>query len=186
MLGLDAVSDGLHVVHPAAATGFAEQVSDGRFLTDRRRSLGAAEGRRIDQTLHVGGVFVTILDAVTPTTDAIAVDDRYVAHNYSPLPVVAVSADGAWITDIEGRRYLDRLAAYSAVNFGHRNPEITAAAHAQLDTGYWSAARFTPTGSGPFCQSLAELSGKDMVPLMNSGAEASKAASRSRESGAPT
>ena len=65
---------------------------------------------------------------------AIAVDDRYVAHNYSPLPVVAASAEGAWITDVEGRRYLDCLAAYSAVNFGHRNPEVIAAAHAQLDT----------------------------------------------------
>jgi ornithine aminotransferase len=122
--------------------------------------------------LHVGGVFVTILDAVTPTTDAIAVDDRYVAHNYSPLPVVAVSADGAWITDIEGRRYLDCLAAYSAVNFGHRNPEITAAAHAQLDTVTLVSRAFYSDRLGPFCQSLAELCGKDMVLPMNSGAEA--------------
>ena len=65
---------------------------------------------------------------------AIALDDHYAAHNYSPLPVVAASAEGAWITDVEGRRYLDCLAAYSAVNFGHRNPEVTATAHAQLDT----------------------------------------------------
>ena len=60
-------------------------------------------------------------------------DERYAAHNYSPLPVVAASAEGSWITDVEGRRYLDCLAAYSAVNFGHRNPEIIATAHAQLD-----------------------------------------------------
>ncbi|MBO0864167.1 MAG: aminotransferase class III-fold pyridoxal phosphate-dependent enzyme, partial [Mycobacterium sp.] len=70
---------------------------------------------------------MTILDTVTtgagpgPLTEAaIALDDRYAAHNYSPLPVVAASAHGAWITDVEGRRYLDCLAAYSAVNFGHR------------------------------------------------------------------
>ena len=74
------------------------------------------------------------MGTVTATDGAIAVDHRYVAHNYSPLPVVAASADGAWITDIEGHRYLDCLAAYSAVNFGHRNPEITAVAHAQLDS----------------------------------------------------
>ena len=115
---------------------------------------------------------MTILDAVTPTTDAIAVDDRYVAHNYSPLPVVAASAEGAWITDIEGRRYLDCLAAYSAVNFGHRNPEIIATAHAQLDVMTLASRAFHSDRLGPFCQSLAELCGKDMVLPMNSGAEA--------------
>ena len=86
------------------------------------------------------------------TTDAaIAVDDRYVAHNYSPLPVVAASAEGAWITDVEGRRYLDCLAAYSAVNFGHRNPEIIAAAHAQLDTVTLVSRAFHSDRLGPFC-----------------------------------
>ncbi len=56
------------------------------------------------------------------TAELIALDDRYAAHNYAPLSVVAASADGVWITDPEGRSYLDCLAAYSAVNFGHRNP----------------------------------------------------------------
>ncbi len=115
---------------------------------------------------------MTILDTVTPTTDAIAVDDRYAAHNYSPLPVVAASAEGAWITDVEGRRYLDCLAAYSAVNFGHRNPEIIATAHAQLDTVTLVSRAFHSDRLGPFCQALAELCGKDMVLPMNSGAEA--------------
>ncbi|WNG93823.1 ornithine--oxo-acid transaminase [Mycobacterium sp. ITM-2016-00318] len=122
--------------------------------------------------LHAGGVLVTILDAVTRTTDAIAVDDRYAAHNYSPLPVVAASAEGAWITDIEGRRYLDCLAAYSAVNFGHRNPEIVATAHAQIDTVTLVSRAFHSDRLGPFCQALAELCGKDTVLPMNSGAEA--------------
>ena len=108
----------------------------------------------------------------TATGDAIAVDDRYVAHNYSPLPVVATSAEGAWITDVEGRRYLDCLAAYSAVNFGHRNPEITAAAHAQLDAITLVSRAFHSDRLGPFCAALAELCGKDMVLPMNSGAEA--------------
>src|SRR6185437_12601404 len=116
---------------------------------------------------------VTILDTVTPiTAAAIAVDDRYAAHNYSPLPVVAASAEGAWITDVEGRRFLDCLAAYSAVNFGHRHPEIVAAAHAQLDTVTLVSRAFHSDRLAPFCEALAELCGKDMVLPMNSGAEA--------------
>jgi ornithine--oxo-acid transaminase len=115
---------------------------------------------------------VTILDAVEVTAAAIALDDRYTAHNYSPLPVVAASAEGAWITDIEGRRYLDCLAAYSAVNFGHRNPEIMATAHAQLDAVTLASRAFYSDKLGPFCAALAELCGKDMVLPMNSGAEA--------------
>lgn len=106
------------------------------------------------------------------TTSAIALDDRFVAHNYSPLPVVAESAEGAWITDVTGRRYLDCLAAYSAVNFGHRNPEIIAAAHAQLDRLTLVSRAFHSDRLGPFAEALAELCGKDMVLPMNSGAEA--------------
>lgn len=108
----------------------------------------------------------------TVTNAAIAVDEQYAAHNYSPLPVVAASAEGAWITDVEGRRYLDCLAAYSAVNFGHRHPAITAAAHAQLDSVTLVSRAFHSDKLGPFCASLAALCGKDMVLPMNSGAEA--------------
>jgi ornithine--oxo-acid transaminase len=122
--------------------------------------------------LHAGGTSVTILDSVTATDAAIAADHRRVAHNYSPLPVVAASAEGVWITDVEGRRYLDCLAAYSAVNFGHRNPEIIATAHAQLDTVTLVSRAFHSDRLGPFCEALAELCGKDMVLPMNSGAEA--------------
>lgn len=103
---------------------------------------------------------------------AIALDQRCVAHNYAPLPVVAESAEGAWITDVTGRRYLDCLAAYSAVNFGHRNPEIIATAHAQLDRLTLVSRAFHSDRLGPFAQALAELCGKDMVLPMNSGAEA--------------
>jgi ornithine--oxo-acid transaminase len=106
------------------------------------------------------------------TAAAIAVDDQYAAHNYSPLPVVAASAEGAWITDVEGRRYLDCLAAYSAVNFGHRHPQITATAHAQLDAVTLVSRAFHSEKLGPFCAALAALCGKDMVLPMNSGAEA--------------
>jgi ornithine--oxo-acid transaminase len=131
--------------------------------------------------LHAGGVFVTVLDTVTAgggdlTASAIALDERYAAHNYSPLPVVAASAEGAWITDVEGHRYLDCLAAYSAVNFGHRNPEIIAAAHAQLDRVTLVSRAFHAEPLGRFCAALATLCGKDMVLPMNSGAEAVESA----------
>ncbi|WP_441961571.1 ornithine--oxo-acid transaminase [Mycolicibacterium houstonense] len=122
---------------------------------------------------------MTMLDSVesqaTPdsaTATAIALDDRHVAHNYSPLPVVAAHAEGAWITDVNGRRYLDCLAAYSAVNFGHRHPEIIATAHAQLDRLTLVSRAFHSDRLGPFAAALAELCGKDMVLPMNSGAEA--------------
>jgi ornithine aminotransferase len=103
---------------------------------------------------------------------AIALEDRFVAHNYSPLPVVVASAEGAWVTDVAGRRYLDCLAAYSAVNFGHRHPEIIATAHAQLDAVTLVSRAFRSDRLGPFCAALAALCGKDMVLPMNSGAEA--------------
>ncbi|OPX06419.1 ornithine--oxo-acid transaminase [Mycobacterium sp. AT1] len=127
--------------------------------------------------LHAGGVLVTILETVMTepgelSQAAIALDDHYAAHNYSPLPVVAASAEGAWIIDVEGRRYLDCLAAYSAVNFGHRNPEVIATAHAQLDTVTLVSRAFHSDRLGPFCAALADLCGKDMVLPMNSGAEA--------------
>lgn len=122
---------------------------------------------------------MTILDAQTSQKvaanridAAIRLAERRAAHNYSPLPVVAASAEGAWITDIDGRRYLDCLSAYSAVNFGHRNPEITATAHAQLDTVTLVSRAFHSDKLGPFCAALAYLCDKDMVLPMNSGAEA--------------
>lgn len=120
---------------------------------------------------------MTVLDTTTTslgtlTASAIALEERYAAHNYRPLPVVAASAEGSWITDVEGRRYLDCLAAYSAVNFGHRNPEITATAHAQLDAVTLVSRAFHAEALGRFCADLAELCGKDMVLPMNSGAEA--------------
>ena len=117
---------------------------------------------------------MTILGArpVLESEAAIDLVERHAAQNYSPLPVVAASAEGAWITDVDGRRYLDFLAAYSAVNFGHRNPEITATAHAQLDSVTLVSRAFHSDRLGPFCAALAQLCGKDMVLPMNSGAEA--------------
>lgn len=102
----------------------------------------------------------------------IALADEHSAHNYHPLPVVIASAEGAWVTDVAGHRYLDCLAGYSALNFGHGHPEILAAAHEQLDRVTLVSRAFHHDQFGPFCAELAELAGKDMVVPMNSGAEA--------------
>ena len=106
------------------------------------------------------------------TGDAIALEAAHAAHNYHPLPVVVASADGAWVTDVEGRRYLDCLAAYSAVNFGHGHPRLVAAARDQLDRVTLTSRAFHNDRLGPFVTDLAALCGKDMVLPMNTGAEA--------------
>jgi ornithine--oxo-acid transaminase len=94
------------------------------------------------------------------------------AHNYKPLPVVIAEAEGCWVTDVEGRRYLDMLAAYSAINFGHRHPRLVAAARAQLDKVTLVSRAFDHEHFGPFCAELAALAGMEMVLPMNTGAEA--------------
>jgi len=99
-------------------------------------------------------------------------EDLHAAHNYHPLEVVVSSGDGAWVTAVDGRRYLDCLAAYSAVNFGHGHPALVKAAKDQLDRITLTSRAFHNDQLGPFVTALAELAGKDMVLPMNTGAEA--------------
>ena len=106
------------------------------------------------------------------TAELIALAEQHTAHNYHPLPVFVSEAEGAWVTDVEGKRYLDMLSAYSALNFGHRHPDLIGAAKAQLDLVTLTSRAFHNDRFGPFCQELAELCAMDMVLLMNSGAEA--------------
>jgi ornithine--oxo-acid transaminase len=145
---------------------------DDTTLAGHNRTPAGGDSSTVDtMTTDIAGAGGAAADAAT-TGAAIELDHRHVANNYSPLPVVAASAEGVWITDIAGRRYLDCLAAYSAVNFGHRNPEVTATAHAQLDTVTLVSRAFHSDRLAPFCAALAALCGKDMVLPMNSGAEA--------------
>jgi ornithine--oxo-acid transaminase len=105
-------------------------------------------------------------------SDYIAREEAWGAHNYHPLDLVIAEASGAWVTDVEGRRYLDCLSAYSAVNQGHCHPRL-------LRTLVEQAARVTLTSRafrndqlGAFCEELAQLCGMAMVLPMNTGAEA--------------
>lgn len=106
------------------------------------------------------------------TPGAVRDAQRWTAHNYHPLPVVIASAEGAWLTDVDGRRYLDCLAGYSALNFGHRHPKLVEAAHAQLDRLTLTSRAFIHDQFADFCRELAQLCGKDLVLPMNTGAEA--------------
>src|SRR5215468_11563475 len=110
--------------------------------------------------------------AMIETPDLSALTSEYSARNYAPLPVVVAEAAGAWVTDVAGRRYLDMLAGYSALNFGHRHPRLVAAATRQLDRVTLVSRAFDHDQFGPFCAELAALAGMDMVLPMNTGAEA--------------
>ncbi|MEE1763300.1 ornithine--oxo-acid transaminase [Streptomyces sp. SP18BB07] len=110
------------------------------------------------------------------SADLIRAEEPVLAHNYHPLPVVVARAEGTWVEDVEGRRYLDMLAGYSALNFGHRHPALIEAAHRQLDTLTLTSRAFHNDRLAEFAESLAELTGLDMVLPMNTGAEAVESA----------
>jgi ornithine--oxo-acid transaminase len=112
------------------------------------------------------------MDARETTEAFIASADAHSAHNYHPLPVVVATADGAWMTDVEGRRFLDMLAGYSALNFGHGNRRLIEAAKAQLDRVTLTSRAFHHDRFADFCRELASLCGMEMVLPMNTGVEA--------------
>ena len=112
----------------------------------------------------------------TSSQTSIELVEQHSAHNYHPLPVVVSAASGAWVTDVDGRRYLDCLAGYSALNFGHCHPDLVAAARAQLDRLTLTSRAFHHDQLGPFCAELADLAGTDLVLPMNTGAEAVESA----------
>lgn len=119
------------------------------------------------------------MTAPAPTrssADLIRAEEPVLAHNYHPLPVVVARAEGTWVEDVEGRRYLDMLVSYSALNFGHRHPALIEAAHRQLDTLTLTSRAFHNDRLAEFAESLAELTGLDMVLPMNTGAEAVESA----------
>ncbi|MCW7943977.1 ornithine--oxo-acid aminotransferase [Streptomyces hygroscopicus] len=110
------------------------------------------------------------------SAELIRAEEPVLAHNYHPLPVVVARAEGTWVEDVEGRRYLDMLAGYSALNFGHRNPVLIEAAHRQLDLLTLTSRAFHNDRLAEFAESLAALTGLDMVLPMNTGAEAVESA----------
>jgi ornithine--oxo-acid transaminase len=114
--------------------------------------------------------------AARSSAELIAVEEEKLAHNYHPLPVVVAKAEGARVEDVEGRRYLDLLAGYSALNFGHGHPVLLDAAHRQLDRVTLTSRAFHNDRLAGFAESLAALTGLDMTLPMNTGAEAVESA----------
>ena len=106
------------------------------------------------------------------TAEQIDLVERHSAHNYHPLPVVVAEAEGVWVTDVDGNRYLDVLSAYSALNFGHRHPALIQAAKRQLDRLTLTSRAFHNDRIGEWARDLCDLAGMDMVLPMNTGAEA--------------
>ena len=102
----------------------------------------------------------------------IELDETYSAHNYHPLDVVIERAEGVWVYDVDGNKYLDCLSAYSAVNQGHCHPAILAAAQAQMQKVTLTSRAFRNGQMGPFLKELCQLTGYDMALPMNTGAEA--------------
>jgi ornithine--oxo-acid transaminase len=100
------------------------------------------------------------------------IEHRYGAHNYHPLEVVISKAEGIWVEDPEGKRYIDMLSAYSAVNQGHRHPRIIKALKDQADVLTLTSRAFYNDRWPVFAKKLAELTGKGMILPMNTGAEA--------------
>ena len=104
--------------------------------------------------------------------DLIAIEDLYGAHNYHPLDVVIDRAQGIWMYDVEGKKYLDFLSAYSAVNQGHRHPRIVKALINQAKKLTLTSRAFRNDQWPLLAKELCDLTGYTMVLPMNSGAEA--------------
>lgn len=119
-----------------------------------------------------GHMTITSTQQTSATAHHIEATEAHAAHNYHPLPVVLTSGEGAWVTDVDGKRYLDCLAGYSALNFGHSNPRLVARATEQLARLTLTSRAFYNDRLGDFAEALTRLTGKEMVLPMNSGAEA--------------
>jgi ornithine--oxo-acid transaminase len=109
---------------------------------------------------------------MTDASHWIELEDRYAAHNYHPLDVVLTRGEGPWVWDVAGKRYLDCLAAYSAVNQGHNHPRIVAASIEQAKQLALTSRAFRNDKFGPLCKKISGLTGYERVLMMNSGAEA--------------
>ena len=110
--------------------------------------------------------------------ELIALEEKYGAHNYHPLPVVLAKGEGVFVWDVEGRKYFDFLSAYSAVNQGHCHPKIIEALKAQADTLTLTSRAFHNDSLGEYEQYITHLFGYDKVLPMNTGVEGGETANK--------
>ncbi|MCK5409990.1 MAG: aminotransferase class III-fold pyridoxal phosphate-dependent enzyme, partial [Candidatus Heimdallarchaeota archaeon] len=103
-------------------------------------------------------------------------DNKWTAHNYKPIPVVVKKAKGIWVWDVEGKKYMDCLSAYSSQNFGHGNPKLVKALKKQLDKVILTSRAFCNDAMGAAAKKLCELTGYEVFLPMNTGTEAVESA----------
>ena len=170
--GCNAMSDGYHVVVPAQATSFIDDLRARGYepvavdVSEFRKAGGAVKCCTLE--LREAQPLAPVVALQSP----VDLEREHAAHNYNPLPVTLSRGEGSWVFDPAGNRYLDMLCAYSAMNFGHRHPALVAAAHDQLDKLTLTSRAFSNDLLGPYCAALTDLCGKDAAVLMNTGAEA--------------
>src|SRR5918995_713989 len=109
---------------------------------------------------------------MTRTKTPIELEERHAAHNYEPLPVVLTRGQGAHLWDVEGRRYIDMMSAYSAASHGHAHPRLLAALEAQARRLAVPSRAYYSDRLGPFLAELCKITGLDAALPMNTGAEA--------------
>jgi ornithine--oxo-acid transaminase len=136
----------------------------------RQRARGAVP--RGVSSLQAAGTTMSEVSTRGSSKEIIDLSERVGAHNYHPLPVVIAEAEGVWVHDPEGRKYMDFLSAYSAVNQGHRHPRIIGALKDQADRVTLTSRAFYNDRMGDFLSRLCEYTGFDMALPMNTGAEA--------------
>jgi len=112
----------------------------------------------------------------TKSASVIEQTEKFGAHNYHPLPIVVSEAEGVWVQDPEGNKYMDMLSAYSALNQGHRHPKIIQALINQANRATLTSRAFHNDQLGPWYEKLTKMTGKNMVLPMNTGAEAVESA----------
>ena len=117
-----------------------------------------------------------MVEKITTSAQAMELEDKYGAHNYHPLPVVLKKGEGAFVWDVEGKRYFDFLSAYSAVNQGHCHPKIVKALTDQAQVMTLTSRAFYNDQLGPYEKYITEYFGYDKVLPMNTGAEADETA----------
>src|SRR5689334_25019293 len=112
-----------------------------------------------------------MVDTITSSQEAIALEDKYGAHNYHPLPVVLEKGEGVFLWDVDGKRYYDFLSGYSAVNQGHCHPRIINALIDQSKKLTLTSRAFHHNLFGAFAKKITQLFGYDKVLPMNTGVE---------------
>ena len=116
--------------------------------------------------------FFRITPKTMDTNHYINLETKYGANNYAPLDVVISSGQGIWVEDVDGKRYMDCLSAYSAVNQGHCHPQIVETLMHQIQSIHLTSRAFRNDQLGPFYESICKLTGYEKVLPMNTGAEA--------------